>query len=115
MSAIRVIGVVGIVCGLLSSAAERAGSDTVPGWLYGVKAPVAFGMPLVVGIGPWVSGPASVTLGHLPAAGAVGEVAITQAVLSVGDLVPLPKYADGSQAAESDVFWTFQLSSAEFP
>ena len=44
----------------------------------------------------------------------VGEVAVQQVVISVGDLVPLPTFADGSQATESEIFWTAQLWRASF-
>ncbi len=53
--------------------------------------------------------------GRLPMAGAPAtEVATTQAIIKVGDLVPLPTYADGSPAAESEVFWTSAIWRATF-
>ena len=42
-------------------------------------------------------------------------MAVMQGIISVGDQVPLPTYADGSQAQEGEVFWTAQLWRAEFP
>lgn len=53
--------------------------------------------------------PSAVLSGTLPAPGQIGEVAVTQAVLAPGDLVPLPQYADGTQAAEGEIFWTAHL------
>jgi hypothetical protein len=52
--------------------------------------------------------------GTLPTPGKVGEIAVTQAILSLGDQVPLPVYSDGVVAAESEVFWTVQLWQAHF-
>lgn len=53
--------------------------------------------------------------GRLPAPGAVGEVAVAEAVLHPGELVPLPVYADGTPAIESEIFWLTQLSRLHFP
>ena len=58
--------------------------------------------------------PQAVLFGNLPAGGAQGEIGIAQAVLNLGDLVPLPTYADGTTATESEIFWTVHLSHASW-
>lgn len=61
------------------------------------------------------SDPAAVILGHLPPPGAVGEVAVAQRVITAGEDVPLPSFADGTPAQDSEVFWSAQLWLVEFP
>ena len=59
--------------------------------------------------------PAALLFGHLPIPGVpVTEIAVEQRVLHPGDVVPLPRYADGTEANESDVFWTVHLWQAMF-
>jgi hypothetical protein len=59
--------------------------------------------------------PSALLFGHVPSPGAaVSEVAVEQRVLHPGDAVPLPKYADGTDAKESEVFWTVHLWQARF-
>src|SRR5260221_3504093 len=41
----------------------------------------------------------------------VGEVAILTGVLSNGATIPLPSYADGSQALESECHWMVSVSA----
>lgn len=53
--------------------------------------------------------------GTRPTAGTYGEIAIAEALLRPGDQVPLPVYADGSQASENEIFWTAHLWKAHFP
>lgn len=71
--------------------------------------------PAAMGIGLCVGSPASTVYGHLPQSGAIGEVAVIQSVISAGEEVPLPTYADGTPAIESEVFWTAQLWFVQFP
>jgi len=56
--------------------------------------------------------PQSLLFGTLPAVGAMGEVAVAQAVLHPGESVPLPTYRDGQAADESEIFWTALLWTA---
>ena len=59
--------------------------------------------------------PSELLFGHRPPRGVpVAEVAVEQQILHPGDLVPLPRYADGTEAAESEVFWTVHLWQAHF-
>ncbi|MCC6650497.1 MAG: hypothetical protein IT348_05045 [Candidatus Eisenbacteria bacterium] len=62
-----------------------------------------------------LSSPSQLLFGALPTGSRTGEVAIAQAVLNPGDMVPLPKYLDGTEASESEIFWTVQLWQAKFP
>ena len=62
-----------------------------------------------------VASPSQLLFGTLPSGARAGEVAVAQGVLNPGDLVPLPKYADGAEALESEIFWTAQLWQAKFP
>jgi hypothetical protein len=50
-----------------------------------------------MGLALCVGAPSNTLFGHLPQPGAVGELAVAQGIISVGDDVPLPTYADGSQ------------------
>jgi hypothetical protein len=85
----------------------------VPPWAH--QGPSGTTFPLSMGIASQVASPGAAIMGHLPVPGAVGEVAVTQAVISVGDEVPLPTYADGTKAQDNEVFWTAQLWRADFP
>jgi hypothetical protein len=59
--------------------------------------------------------PAALLFGTLPAAGApASEVVVEQHVLQPGQEVPLPHFADGSTATESETFWTVHLWQATF-
>lgn len=71
--------------------------------------------PATMGVSLGTPSPSSVVLGHLPPAGAVGEMAVSQQIIASGDEVPLPMFADGSSAQESEVFWTAQLWLVNFP
>jgi hypothetical protein len=71
--------------------------------------------PTAIGVSLRDANPASAILGHLPPPGMVGEVAVAQGIITVGQDVPLPTYADGTPARESDVFWTAQVWLATFP
>jgi hypothetical protein len=70
--------------------------------------------PSTLGIADRVANPRETVFGSVPRSGMLGEVAVMQSVVSIGDLVPLPSYADGSQATESETFWTAQLWRANF-
>jgi hypothetical protein len=53
--------------------------------------------------------------GHLPSpTQAPSEVAVAQAVIRRGEVVPLPVYGDGTQAREGEVFWTATVWRATF-
>jgi hypothetical protein len=67
-----------------------------------------------LGIFDRVATPERTVFGTVPKGGMVGEIAVQQSLLSIGDLVPLPTFADGSQATESEIFWTAQLWHASF-
>lgn len=99
---------------MLAASPIPAGAQTAVAWLFAYQGSPAPTVPAVMGVAAQFGTPSAAIFGHLPAAGTVGEVAITQAVLSVGDQVPLPTYADGTPAAESEVLWTSQLWRAEF-
>ena len=115
MSAKHVILSLIAFCVAVLSASQRAVAQQSTAWLYAFQEPPATtDLPWSMGIASHVALPSNAILGHLPHAGAVGEVAVAQAIISVGDQVPLPSYADGSQAQESEVFWTAQLWRAEF-
>ena len=59
--------------------------------------------------------PEAFVYGNRPQAGApVTEVAVMQVIIRVGDDVPLPLYADGTQAGENEVFWTAAIWRATF-
>ena len=59
--------------------------------------------------------PASLIHGSLPGPGPFDQIAVEQHVLqNKGDVVPLPTYADGTTALESEVFWTVHLWNATF-
>lgn len=60
------------------------------------------------------SNPSQLVFGALPGSGPIIEVAVEQHVLHPGELVPLPRYADGSEAAETEVFWTAHIWEAKF-
>jgi hypothetical protein len=105
------LAVLGLVISSLSPC--QAGAQTV--WLY------AFQIPPPTTDRSWTMGvssqgvtPSSEILGHPPRVGATGEIAVMQGIISVGGEVPLPVFADGSQAQEGEVFWTAQLWLAEF-
>lgn len=107
-----------ILCaGLLSTAHREASAQTVDAILFAVHDPHCSPVfpPTSLGISLRTPAPANAVLGHLPPAGTFGEVAFTQAVISVGQDVPLPTYLDGSYALESEVFWTTHLWLAQFP
>jgi hypothetical protein len=93
---------------------RSASAQTMAAWLYAYQYWGGTALPAVMGIAPQVGAPGAAVLGHLPPIGAVGEVAVAQGILSVGDQVPLPLYADGISASEGEVFWTSQLWRAEF-
>jgi hypothetical protein len=57
---------------------------------------------------------ASQVFGSLPAAGQLGEIAVSQAIIRQGESVPMPVYADGSQAQPNEMFWTAELWQAQF-
>jgi len=67
-----------------------------------------------LGIATNVTSPSQEILGNVPRAGTVGEVAVEQKVISLGEQVPLPTFPDGTQATESEIFWTVQLWQATF-
>lgn len=113
MNAARRLALLCIVTtGLWTYPAE---AQTTFAWLYAYQSSPGPTLPAVMGVAAQVGSPGASILGHLPSAGAVGEVAIAQAILSIGDQVPLPTYADGTPASESEVFWTIQLWRVEFP
>src|SRR5207302_3369982 len=59
--------------------------------------------------------PASSMFGNVPTSGmGASEVMVAQAILRQGDDVPLPTYADGTQALQSEVFWVASLWRAQF-
>jgi len=105
-----------VLClGLSTASVPRATAEPVNVPLYAFEAyNWHTGLPWTMGLGLRTSTPTSAIFGHLPNAGAVGEVAVAQAILSVGDHVPLPTYADGIQAQENEMFWTTQLWLAKF-
>lgn len=107
---------------VLSGSPRPAVAQQATAWLYALQVPPwAFQVPsgttfpLSMGIASQVASPGAAIMGHLPQPGAVGEVAVTQSVISAGDEVPLPTYADGTEAQDSEVFWTAQLWKADFP
>src|SRR5260370_30261581 len=53
-----------------------------------------------LGIAKNVTSPSQEILGNLPRVGTVGEVAVEQKVISLGEQVPLPTFPDGTQATE---------------
>lgn len=112
MSPIRRLTVLCVIA--LALWAHRATAQTAFAWLYSYQSSPGPSVPASMGVAAQLGTPAAAILGHLPAAGSVGEVAVAQGILSVGDQVPLPAYADGMPAAESEVFWTSQLWRAEF-
>lgn len=99
---------------VLAASPNPVGAQTAVAWLYAYQGSPTPTVPAVMGVAAQLGTPSAAILGHIPATGTVGEVAITQAVLSVGDQVPLPTYADGTPAAESEVLWTSHLWRAEF-
>lgn len=112
MSTIRQFAVLCLIVSALW--AHGAEAQTAFAWLYTYQSSPGPSLPAVMGVAAQVGTPGAAIFGQLPAAGAIGEVAIAQAILSVGDQVPLPTYADGTPASESEVFWTTQLWRAEF-
>jgi len=59
--------------------------------------------------------PSSLIFGTLPPSGVpIAAVAVEQHILHPGESVPLPRYADGSLAAENEIFWTVHLWEARF-
>ena len=115
----HVITWVGIACGVALSGSPRpAEAQQSTAWLYALQGPPVVphgGFSLSMGIASKVISPSAAIFGHLPEPGAMGELASTQVVISVGEEVPLPSYADGTKAQDSEVFWTAQLWKAEFP
>jgi hypothetical protein len=103
-----------LAAAVLAASPHPAYAQTAVAWLYAFQSSAAPAAPAVMGVAAQVGTPSATILGHLPSAGAVGEVAVAQATLSSGDQVPLPTYADGTPAAESEVFWTSQLWRADF-
>lgn len=115
MSAKQVITSLSIVCAaVLVASPDVASAQSVAAWLYAYQSSPGPMLPAVMGVAAQVGTPSAAILGHLPSAGAVGEVAVTQAIISVGNQVPLPSYADGTPASEGEVFWTTQLWRAQF-
>jgi len=123
MSAKRAIARLTILCAAaLSISPLQAGAQQATAWLYALQVPPwAFQVPsgttfpLSMGIASRVTSRGAAVFGHLPEPGAVGELATTQAVISVGDEVPLPSYADGTRSQDGEVFWIVQLWKADFP
>lgn len=100
----------------VSSAVHLASAQAANAWLYAFQVPLwGTERPWTMGVSPETGSASNAILGHVPPSGTVGEVAVTQAIISVGEQVPLPTYADGSQAQEGEEFWTTQLWLAEFP
>ncbi len=85
-------------------------------WLYDFEATNWHsGRPWTMGIHDRLTSPDQAVFGTKPRPGLLGEIAMTTAIIRVGDLVPLPMYSDGSQADEGEIFWTAQLWRASFP
>ena len=79
-------------------------------WRYDQNATV----PDAATMGTYTANPASLLMGSLPGPGPFEQIAVEQHVLHPGDNVPLPRYPDGTTAAESEVFWTVHLWRANF-
>jgi hypothetical protein len=115
MSAKHVFTSLSILCvALLVASSRPVSAQTATAWLYGYQASPGPSLPAVMGVAVQVGTPTAMVLGHLPAAGVAGEVAVAQAILSIGDQVPLPTYADGALASEDAIFWTSQIWRVEF-
>jgi len=92
----------------------QAGAQTA--WFWAVEPRSQYeALPSTVGVWDKVSSPRQLIYGSPPTSGMVGEFAMVQGVLSVGQMVPLPTFADGTQATEAETFWTAQLWRADFP
>lgn len=116
MSAKRVVISLCVLAAVLAASHRRASAQTVDACLWATRRSDCQVLPpAAMGVGLCAGTPGNTVFGHLPQAGRVGEVAVMQSIISVGDEVPLPTYADGSPAQESEVFWTAQLWFAEFP
>lgn len=105
-----------VLCVLVASVLSpcRARAQTAWFWALQLRDSRTGVLPSTLGISERVSSPRETIFGTLPNSGMVGEVAVTQSVLSIGDLVPLPSFADGSRATDSEIFWTAQLWQADF-
>jgi len=99
---------------LLAQIVIPRSAETQTAWFWSGH-PYSGNFPLsTLGIFDRVATPQQTVFGSVPGAGVVGEVAVQQSLLSIGDLVPLPIFADGTQAIESEIFWTAQLWHASF-
>ena len=100
---------------LVAAAAQPATAHAQTAWLWHPDYGAEHGyVPATLGISSRVSSPRQELFGELPKSGMVGEVAVEQKVVSLGQMVPLPTFADGTQATESEIFWTVQLWQATF-
>lgn len=100
--------VFGLTLALLMALPISAFAQTA--WLYAFeRTDWHTDLPSTMGIHSRVGAPRETVFGTLPRAGMFGEVALTQGIIVVGDAVPLPLYADGTPAVESEIFWTAQL------
>ena len=116
MSAKRIVISLCVLVAVLAASSRHATAQTVDACLWATRSSdCQVFPPAAMGVGLCAGTPSNTVFGHLPQAGVVGEVAVVQTVIAVGDEVPLPTYADGSPAQESEVFWTAQLWFAEFP
>ena len=103
------------LCLLLGSATLPSSAHAQTVWLWHPDYGADHASVLAtLGIAKSVTSPSQQVLGNLPRAGTVGEIAVEQKVISLGEQVPLPKFADGTQATESEIFWTVQLWQATF-
>ena len=103
----------GLIAEMLTS--TLVGQSNAQGVSHGVSfysVDISPGMQTIGVYAPSINPPPPVSnwlFGNPPQSGVMGEVAIAQQVLSVGDYVPLPTYADGTQATDGEVFWTAHL------
>lgn len=107
----RIASLAGLTLLLLATPFHAARSEVM--WAFIMPEP---GDIFTMGAGP-VTGAAapSKLYGHLPVPGHAGEVAVVEAILRPGELVPLPVYSDGTQAREAEIFWTAHLWRVHFP
>jgi len=68
--------------------------------------------PATMGIRDAGVDPATLMHGTIPGPGLVDQVVVAQHILSPGQAIPLPMYRDGTQAQESELFWTAQIWNA---
>lgn len=99
---------------LLAAATLPVPASAQTAWFWAQERGPAYGLPSTLGICKKVATPRETIFGSVPNSGMVGEIAVVQGILAIGDLVPLPVYSDGSQATESEIFWTAQLWCAKF-